>query len=90
MNFSQSPSAQVVSICTSQSLRRFDLPLLRSLSRQYNVAQWEYCQEPDEPVDVNMAIALLHEYLQTCKVFALFTPLRRRRHRGKHCVNFLT
>ena len=67
MNFSQSPSAQVVSICTSQSLRRFDLPLLRSLSRQYNVAQWEYCQEPDEPVDLNMAIALLHEYLQTCQ-----------------------
>ncbi len=65
MSFSQSASPQVVGICTSQSLRRFDLPLLRSLSRQYAIAQWEYCQNPDEPIDLNMAIASLHEYLQT-------------------------
>ncbi len=65
MSFSQSASPQVVGICTSQSLRRFDLPLLRSLSRQYAIAQWEYCQNPDEPIDLNIAIASLHEYLQT-------------------------
>lgn len=58
---------QVVSICTSPSLRRFDLQLLRSLSRQYAIAQWEYCQDPDQPIDLNLAIASLHEYLQTCQ-----------------------
>ncbi|MCA6575000.1 MAG: alpha/beta fold hydrolase [Pseudanabaena sp.] len=67
MTFRQSTSPQVVSICTSQALRRFDLPLLRSLSKQYAIAQWEYCQDPDEPVDVNLAIASLHEYLQCCQ-----------------------
>lgn len=67
MTFRQSTSPQVVGICTSQSLRRFDLQLLRSLSRQYAIAQWEYCQNPDEPIDLNMAIASLHEYLQTCE-----------------------
>jgi pimeloyl-ACP methyl ester carboxylesterase len=67
MTFRQSASPQVVSICTSPSLRRFDLPLLRSLSRQYAVAQWEFCQEPDEPIDLHLAITSLHEYLQTCK-----------------------
>jgi pimeloyl-ACP methyl ester carboxylesterase len=66
MSFRQSTSPQVVGICTSQPLRRFDLPLLRSLSRQYAVAQWEYCQEPDEPIDLNMAIDSLHNYLDTC------------------------
>ena len=66
MSFRQSSSPQVVSICTSQSLRRFDLPLLRSLSRQYAISQWEYCQNPDEPTDLNLAISCLHEYLQTC------------------------
>lgn len=65
MTFRQSPLPQVVAICTSQSLRRFDLPLLRSLSRQYAIAQWEYCQNPDEPIDLNAAIVALHEYLQT-------------------------
>lgn len=62
----QSISPQVVGLCTSQSLRRFDLQLLRSLSRQYAIAQWEYCQNPDEPIDLNLAIASLHEYIQTC------------------------
>ncbi|PZO38341.1 MAG: hypothetical protein DCF19_16825 [Pseudanabaena frigida] len=65
MTFRQSDSPQVVGICTSQSLRRFDLPLLRSLSRQYAIAQWEYCQNPDQPIDLNLAITSLHEYLQT-------------------------
>ena len=66
MPFRQSTSPQVVGLCTSQSLRRFDLQLLRSLSRQYALAQWEYCQNPDEPIDLNLAIASLHEYIQTC------------------------
>lgn len=67
MTFKQSTSPEVVGICTSQSLRRFDLQLLRSLSRQYEIAQWEYCQNPDEAIDLDIAIATLHEYLQTCK-----------------------
>lgn len=65
MKYRQSALPQVVGICTSQSLRRFDLPLLRSLSRQYAIAQWEHCLSPDEPADLNLAIASLHEYLQT-------------------------
>lgn len=65
MTFRQSTAPQVVAISTSQPLRRFDLPLLRSLSRQYRIAQWEYCQNPDEAIDLNLAIAALYEYLQT-------------------------
>lgn len=67
MTLRQSPSPQVVAICTSQPLRRFDLPLLRSLSRQYAIAQWEHCQNADQPVDLNLAIAGLHEFMQTCQ-----------------------
>ncbi len=66
MTFRQSTSPDIIGISTSQALRRFDLPLLRSLSRQYEIAQWEYCQDPDEAVDLNIAIATLHEYIQTC------------------------
>lgn len=67
MTFKQSDCPQVVGISTSQSLRRFDLQLLRSLSRQYTIAQWEYCQDADEPIDLNLAVAELHNYLQTCE-----------------------
>ncbi|MFM7601306.1 MAG: alpha/beta fold hydrolase [Pseudanabaena sp.] len=66
MTLRQSTTPQVIGLCTSQSLRRFDLQLLRSLSRQYAIAQWEYCQNPDEPIDLNLAITSLHEYIQTC------------------------
>ncbi len=65
MTFRQSTLPQIVAICTSQPLRRFDLPLLRSLSRQYATTQWEYCQNPDEPTDLNTTVTSLHEYLQT-------------------------
>jgi pimeloyl-ACP methyl ester carboxylesterase len=47
-------------------LRRFDLPLLRSLSRQYEIAQWEFCQDLDEPIMLETAVATLHDYVQTC------------------------
>ena len=67
MTFKQASSPQVVGISTSQSLQRFDLPLLRSLSKQYPVAQWQFCQDPDQPIDLNLAIASLHDYLQTCE-----------------------
>jgi pimeloyl-ACP methyl ester carboxylesterase len=67
MAFKQATSPQVVGISTSQSLQRFDLPLLRSLSRQYPVAQWQFCQDLDRPIDLDVAIASLHDYLQTCQ-----------------------
>ncbi|MDX2256176.1 MAG: alpha/beta hydrolase [Pseudanabaenaceae cyanobacterium bins.39] len=66
MTFRQSRSPQVIGLCTSQPLRRFDLPLLRSLSRQYEIAQWEFCQDLDEPISLEAAVATLDDYVRSC------------------------
>jgi len=55
----------VICLNTSHFLKRFNLPLLRYLSQQVCVAQWEYEQDYDESSDMNRAVDLLHEYLQT-------------------------
>lgn len=51
---------------TSPSLQCFHRPLLFNLSQHLTVAQWEYCQTQDEPSSLDVALELLHDYLQVC------------------------
>ncbi len=51
---------------TSDTLNRFNLPLVRHLAQQVNMGQWQYSQTQDEPSQIDIAVALLHDYLQTC------------------------
>lgn len=53
-----------VCLCTSTSLKRFNLPLLRYLSRYSATVQWEYEQEFDEPNSFDNAVELLAGYLR--------------------------
>ncbi|NER35073.1 MAG: alpha/beta hydrolase [Oscillatoria sp. SIO1A7] len=55
---------EVVALNVSPSLKIFDDRLLRYLSKHMTVAQWEYCQNQDEPSDLNVALMLLHDYLK--------------------------
>ena len=49
----------------SPSFQEFDRPLMRYLSWQVSIARWEYYQTPDEPSDLEIAVNLLHEYLES-------------------------
>ncbi len=51
---------------TSPSLQRFDRPLLRYLSHQGAIAQWEYCQSQDEACSLDVVRKLLDDYLKSC------------------------
>ncbi len=53
-------------INVSPSLRRFDRPLLKILSEQFVVAEWQYCQTADEPMSLEIALVLLHDYVKKC------------------------
>jgi pimeloyl-ACP methyl ester carboxylesterase len=48
----------------SPALEKLDRPLLKILSGQMTIAQWQYCQTPDEPMSLQIALDLLHSYLQ--------------------------
>lgn len=54
----------VLWLTVSPSLKRFDRPLQQWLSRQMTVRQWEYCQDPDEAMSLEVALVLLHDYLK--------------------------
>lgn len=56
----------VLWINASPSLKHFDLPLMRYLSRQVTIARWEYYQTKDEASSLDKAVTLLHDYLQFC------------------------
>lgn len=51
---------------TSSSLQYFAQPLLRYLCRHGLVGEWEYCQNRDEASSLDVALVLLHDYLQSC------------------------
>ena len=53
-------------LSTSPSLQCLARPLLCCLSRQVTIAQWEYCQSQDEASSLDVAVLLLHDYLQSC------------------------
>lgn len=48
----------------SPALQQFDRPLLNQLSKRISIAHWEYSQTPDEPLSLEIALGLLHDYLQ--------------------------
>jgi len=50
----------------SPSFKCFDRPLLHHLAQQETIAQWEYCQTPDEPSSFEVALTLLHDYVKCC------------------------
>jgi pimeloyl-ACP methyl ester carboxylesterase len=52
---------------TSSSFMCFAQPLLRELSNHVSVARWEYIQTQDEASSLDVAIQLLHSYLQSSK-----------------------
>jgi pimeloyl-ACP methyl ester carboxylesterase len=39
--------------------------MLTILGQEFPLKYWEYCQTADEPADLQMALQLLHEYIQT-------------------------
>ncbi|MGV0023436.1 alpha/beta fold hydrolase [Phormidesmis priestleyi] len=57
-------SHDVLWLSASPSLKRLNQPLLRHLSEQVTVLQWEYYQTLDEGSCLPNAVALLHEYLK--------------------------
>ncbi|MEO1067649.1 MAG: alpha/beta hydrolase [Cyanobacteria bacterium J06638_6] len=48
----------------SPSFERFDHKLLGCLAPYIEVAHWAYRQTPDEPSSLDIAVALLHDYLK--------------------------
>ncbi|MGQ9872395.1 alpha/beta fold hydrolase [Leptodesmis sp.] len=48
----------------SPALEKLDRPLLDALSRHIAIAQWQYCQTQDEPMSLEIALVLLHDYLK--------------------------
>ncbi|OKH54536.1 hypothetical protein NIES2101_06910 [Calothrix sp. HK-06] len=54
-------------LTTSPELKYFNNALLRHLSRQTSIDQWEYHQKPDDPNSLAVAVTLLHDYLKTRK-----------------------
>ncbi|HIK33868.1 MAG TPA: alpha/beta hydrolase [Oscillatoriales cyanobacterium M59_W2019_021] len=58
--------ADTLFLNVSPSFKKFDRPLIQYLSQHQTIAQWEYQQTLDEPISLDTAIALLHDYLQHC------------------------
>jgi pimeloyl-ACP methyl ester carboxylesterase len=54
-------------VTTSSYLHRFDQPLLQRLRKHTTLAQWQYQQSEDEPCALEVAVDLLHEYVQGCE-----------------------
>lgn len=55
---------EVLCLSASPHLQVFDRPLLQALAQKTAIAQWEYCQTPDEPSSLEIALVLLHDYLK--------------------------
>lgn len=58
------PNLDALWLTVSPSFKCFDRPTLRCLSKQVAIAQWEYCQSPDEACSFESALVLLHDYLK--------------------------
>ncbi|NEP57208.1 MAG: alpha/beta hydrolase [Symploca sp. SIO2G7] len=56
---------EVLWLSTSPSFSRFEQPLIRYLSQQISIAQWEYLQSQDEPASLDAALVLLHDCLKS-------------------------
>jgi pimeloyl-ACP methyl ester carboxylesterase len=60
-------SRQFLWIGTNPSFQCFHRSLLTLLGQEFSLKYWEYSQTADEPADLQMALQLLHEYLQTAE-----------------------
>jgi pimeloyl-ACP methyl ester carboxylesterase len=58
-------SRQFLWIGTNPSFQCFHRPMLNILGQEFSLKYWEYCQTADEPADLQMALQLLNEYIQT-------------------------
>jgi pimeloyl-ACP methyl ester carboxylesterase len=56
--------SEVLWLNVSPALKRFNRPLLKHLSQQIAIAQWEYLQTADEPMSFDVALTLLHDHLK--------------------------
>lgn len=56
--------ADVLWLNASSGLRCLHRPLLRSLSHQACVTQWDFCQNLDEPASLSAPLTLLHDVLK--------------------------
>lgn len=56
---------QIIWLNYSPALRRFDKPLLRHLSKNRSILQWDYFQTADEPSSLEVGLGLLENFLQT-------------------------
>jgi pimeloyl-ACP methyl ester carboxylesterase len=56
---------QFVCISTSPSLQCFHRRILGVLDQEFPLKYWEYSQTPDEPGSLEVALSLLHEFVQT-------------------------
>jgi len=54
----------VLWVNASPSLKCFDKPLIRYLSKQTTIAHWEYVQTLDEGSSIDNAVALLYDFLK--------------------------
>ncbi len=59
-----SPLPDALWLNVSPALQEFNRPLLKYLSQHITIAEWEYCQTPDEPLSLEVATVLLHDYLK--------------------------
>jgi pimeloyl-ACP methyl ester carboxylesterase len=50
----------------SPALEKFNRPLIHALAKETTIAQWQYCQTEDEPLSLEIALVLLHDYLKSC------------------------
>ncbi|MBW4570428.1 MAG: alpha/beta hydrolase [Tolypothrix carrinoi HA7290-LM1] len=60
-----SKQPDVIWLNTSPSLLCFAKPLLRELSHDVTIARWEYSQTQDEASSLDVAVQLLHSYLES-------------------------
>lgn len=56
--------SEVLWINTNPSFKRFGTPLIRYLSRQMKIWEWEYIQTCDEPSSLEIPLTLLHDYIK--------------------------
>lgn len=59
---SSNPTALWLSV--SPALQQFNRPLIKQLSDNQAIASWEYAQTSDEPITLDVALVLLHDYLK--------------------------
>jgi pimeloyl-ACP methyl ester carboxylesterase len=68
ISFPEQPTATInpeaVWLNVSPHFDRLDRKLLCCLAGHYQVAQWAYCQTPDEPSSLDIALTLLHDFLR--------------------------